>query len=153
MKNQNPLLIDTGRGFSVLYCERYLYSSTDPEKRAVLRAEKTLLQSDTLYILTSPLLFYGTTELLSGLPDNSHIICFEYSKDLYELSRNHIPDSFLNSISITFIEDTDPELIFVTVQKLGIWNYRRVKHINITGGYSLYSTKYLFSEEKSFGML
>lgn len=142
MKNQNPLLIDTGRGFSVIYCERYLYSSTDPEKRAILRAEKTIMQSDTLYILTSPLLFYGTTEILSRLPGNSHIICFEYSKELHELSKSHIPDSVLNSKLITFIDKTDPKAIFDTVEKLGIWNFRRVKLINITGGYSFYSSEY-----------
>ena len=103
MTNKDPLLKDTGRGFSVLYRERYLYSSTDPEKRAILKAENTLLQSDTLYILTSPLLFYGITEILSRLPGNSHIICFEYSKELHELSKNHIPDSIVNSASILLL--------------------------------------------------
>ena len=142
MKNQNPLLIDTGRGFSVLYHERYLYSSTEPEKRAILRAEKTVLQNNTLYILTSPLLFYGTTEILSRLPDDSHIICFEFSKNLHKLSKSHIPDSIINSKLITFIDKTDPQGIFNTIDKLGIWNFRRVKLINITGGYSLYSSKY-----------
>ena len=97
MKNNDPLLIDTGRGFSILYRERYLYSNTDPEKRAIMRAEKTVLQNSTLYILTSPLLFYGITEILSRLPDDSHIICFELSKNLLNLSKDHIPDVLLNS--------------------------------------------------------
>lgn len=142
MENKNPLLIDTGRGFSVLYRGRYLYSNTDPEKRAVLRAEKTVLRNDTLYFLTSPLLFYGTAEILSKLPGDSHIICFELSKNLHELSKKHIPDSIRNSISITFINSTDPEVIFDTVDKLGVWNFRRVKLINITGGYSLHTSEY-----------
>lgn len=142
MENQNPLLTDTGRGFSVFYSARYLYSSTDPEKRAVLRSENTVVQSDTLYILTSPLLYYGIAELVSRLPDNSHIICLEYSEDLYELSKSHIPYLLQNSSSITLSNNRNPELIFNIVYKLGIWNFRRVKHINITGGYSLYSKEY-----------
>lgn len=142
MKNKDPLLIDTGRGFSILYRERYLYSNTDPEKRAVMRAEKTVLQDSTLYILTSPLLFYGISEILSRLPDNSHIICFELSKKLLDLSKSYIPDLLLNSKLITFCSSTESRDISSTVDELGIWNFRRVKHINITGGYSLYSTEY-----------
>ncbi len=142
MENENLLLINTGRGFSVLYRGRYLYSSTDPEKRAILRAEKTVLQNETLYILTSPLLFYGITEILSRLPMDSHIICFEFSKDLHELSKSHIPDSILNSTSITFTERTDPKVIYDTTHKLGIWKFRRAKLLNITGGYSIYSSEY-----------
>ncbi|MCK5200086.1 MAG: DUF115 domain-containing protein [Spirochaetales bacterium] len=142
MKNNDPLLIDTGRGFSILYRERYLYSNTDPEKRAIMRAEKTVLQNSTLYILTSPLLFYGITEIISRLPDDSHIICFELSKNLLNLSNNHIPDLLHNSKLITVSNKTEPQDISNTVDKLGIWNFRRVKHINITGGYSLYSSEY-----------
>lgn len=142
MDNKDPLLIDTGRGFSVLYRERYLYSSTDPEKRAVLRAEKTILQNETLYILTSPLLFYGTSEILSKLPADSHIICFEFSKNLYKLSQNNMPALISNSASITFIESTDPQNVFDTVDTIGIWKFRRVKLLNITGGYSIYSSEY-----------
>jgi hypothetical protein len=142
MKDQDPLLINTGRGFSILYRERYLYSNTDPEKRAILRAEKTVLQNSTLYILTSPLLFYGITEILSRIPDDSHIICFELSKNLLNLSKDHIPDLLLNSKFITFSNKTEPQDISNIVDKLGIWNFRRVRHINITGGYSLHSTEY-----------
>ncbi len=142
MKNNDPLLIDTGRGFSIFYREKYLYSSTEPERRAVIRAEKATLQHSTLYILTSPLLFYGVFEILSKLPDDSHIICIELSKDLHKLSKSHIPDLLSNSKLITLSNNTEPQNISTIVDKLGIWNFRRVKHINITGGYSLYSSEY-----------
>jgi len=142
MKNTDPLLIDTGRGFSVLYNNRYLYSPTEPEERALIRSNQTLLQRDTLYILNSPLLFYGVEELLLRLPENSFIICFEYTKILLELSKKHIPEYLLNSKVCSFIRSTNHHEIFKTIEKHGIWNFRRVKAINITGGYSLQSSEY-----------
>lgn len=142
MNNTDPLLINTGRGFSVLYKNRHLYSPTEPDERAVLRSNKTLLQRDTLYILNSPLLFYGVKELIQRLPANSYIICFEYSKSLFMLSKERIPECLLNSKVCSFINSTDSQDIFSTIENLGIWNFRRVKAINITGGYSLQSSEY-----------
>jgi hypothetical protein len=107
MKNTDPLLINTGRGFSVLYNKRHLYSPTEPEERAIVRSNQALLQSDTLYILSSPLLFYGVKELLLRLPVNSYIICFEYSKLLLKLSKDHIPEYLLNSKVCTLIDTTE----------------------------------------------
>ena len=97
MKNYDPLLIDTGRGFSVFYDKKYLYNVKDPERRAIIRAERVHLQEDTLYILNSPLLFYGISKIVSKLPLGSHIICFELSRVLYELSKDNIPNSILKS--------------------------------------------------------
>ncbi len=142
MKNSDPLLNDTGRGFSVLYKGRQLYSPADPEKRAILRSDQIELQNDTLYFLSSPLLFYGVKELLSRLPDTSHLICFEFSDTLYELSKNHIPEFFLDSSRFTFIYSTNPTIIFKTVEKMGVWNFRRVKAVNLSGGYSLHAPEY-----------
>ena len=142
MKSTGPLLIDTGRGFSILYNNRHLYSPTEPEERAIVRSNQALLQSDTLYILSSPLLFYGVKELLLRLPVNSYIICFEYSKLLLKLSKDHIPEYLLNSKVCTLIDTTDRQDIFNTIEILGIWNFRRVKALNFTGGYSLQSSEY-----------
>ena len=142
MNNVDPLLIDTGRGFSVFYKDRYLYNSSDPIKRAVLKATQTNLQNDTLYFLSSPLLFYGISELISSLPTDSHIICFEISTDLHKLSNKNIPKIISNSNSISFISSTNIETIFDKILELGIWNFRRVKLMNITGGYSLYASEY-----------
>lgn len=142
MKNSDPLLNDTGRGFSVLYKGRHLYSPTDPEKRAILRSDQIELQSDTLYFLSSPLLFYGVKELLSGLPENSHVICFESSSTLYELSKKYFPDALLTSNKSTFINSTNPSIIFNTIDEIGIWNFRRVRAVNLTGGYSFHAAEY-----------
>ncbi len=142
MKDTDPLLIDTGRGFSVFYNNRHLYSPEEPEKRAIIRSNRTELQSDTLYILSSPLLFYGVKEIISRIPSDSHIICFEYSDTLYRLSKQIIPDYFINSNICSFVNSTDPKDIYLTIEELGIWNFRRVKALNLTGGYSLHASEY-----------
>ena len=142
MKDSDPLLTDTGRGFSILYKGRHLYSNTDPKKNAVIKAERAILQGDTLYFLSSPLLFYGIKELISKLPPSSHIICFELSESLHSLSKKYFQDLTFNSQLISFIDSTDPASIFNKINDLGIWNFRRVKALNITGGYSLHSLEY-----------
>lgn len=142
MDNTGPLLIDTGRGFSVLYNNRHLYSPTDPLKRAVLRSNQIELQNETLYIVSSPLLFYGVKELLERLPASSHIICFESSKSLYNLSIEHIPEILLVSKLCSFISSTKAQDIFSTIENIGIWNFRRVKALTLNGGYSLNSSVY-----------
>lgn len=142
MKNTDPLLIDTGRGFSVFYNNRHLYSHAEPEERAILRSNQTPIQSDTLYIISSPLLFYGVKEILERIPSDSHLICFEYSDPLHELSKKNLPDYISNSNRCSFIKSTDPWDIFSIVDKLGIWNFRRVRAINLTGGYSLNASVY-----------
>ncbi len=142
MKSHDPLLIDTGRGFSVLYNKRQLYNPKEPEPRAVLRAEQVQLQEDTLYIINSPLLFYGVSKITSKLPSGSHIICFELSQDLYKLSKNNIPDNILQLDSISFINSTNKDDIYDKIKKLGIWNFRRVRAINLSGGYALNSIEY-----------
>ncbi len=142
MEKHNPLLIDTGRGFSVLYKNKHLYNSKEPELRAVLRAEQIPLQTDTLYIINSPLLFYGVSKILSKLPSGSHIICFELSKSLYKLSKNNIPVNILKSRSLTFIKSTNINHVYDKIEDLGIWHFRRVKAINLSGGYALHSSDY-----------
>jgi 6-hydroxymethylpterin diphosphokinase MptE-like len=142
MNKEDPLLIDTGRGFSILFKDRYLYNSSNPMQRAVLKASKTVFQSDTLYFLSSPLLFYGLSELITNLPAGSHIICFEISDDLHEISKKYIPDNVSKSKSVSFIDNTNIENVLNKISELGIWNYRRVKLLNITGGYSLYASEY-----------
>ena len=142
MKSINPLLIDTGRGFSVLYNSRHLYSPTDPLKRAILRSNQIKLQNETLYIICSPLLFYGVKELLARLPVNSYIICYECSESLHKLSMEHIPDNLVNSKLCSFITSTKAQDIYSTVYNIGIWNFRRVKALNFNGGYSLFSSVY-----------
>ncbi len=142
MKSYDPLLIDTGRGSSVFYNKRHLYNPREPIERAVLRAKQIQLQTDTLYILNSPLLFYGVSEIIENLPSGSHIICFEISESLYRLSKDNIPDSILESKILTFISSTNKNNIYSRINDLGIWNFRRVKAINLSGGYSLHSEEY-----------
>lgn len=142
MDDSGPLLIDTGRGFSVLYKGRHLYSSTDPVKRTVLRSNQVTFQKDTLYILSSPLLFYGVEELITRIPESSFLICFEYSDILFNFSKKYIPDKLSRKTLWTFIDSTDPQKIIDTVKKLGIWKFRRVKTLSFTGGYSLHSAEY-----------
>jgi len=144
MENNDPLLIDTGRGFSVFYKKRHLYNSIDPKLRAVLRAEQTQLQTDTLYIINSPLLFYGVSEILSKLPSGSHIICFELSQSLYKLSKNNIPENIFKSEFLTFIDSTNTDVIYDKIKNLGIWNFRRVKAVNLSGGYALHAGDYKY---------
>ena len=76
-KQDKPLLVDTGKGFSIKWRNRFLYSSRDPLNGILRRVESLELQPDTLYLIPSPLLGYGIREILMRLPSRSYILGVE----------------------------------------------------------------------------
>ncbi len=82
-----PCLVDTGRGFSLSYKGRFLYSKYAPDK-AVVQAVKSLrLLPGTLIVASSPCLWYGLSELEEILPPKCFILALEADKNLYEFAK------------------------------------------------------------------
>ena len=86
-----PCLVETGRGFSVSYKNRFLYSKYDPKKSVLKAVADFQVLEGTLVLAFSPLLWYGIEELCAKLDKNSLILAVETDKKLYELSKEHFP--------------------------------------------------------------
>ncbi|MDZ7793551.1 MAG: 6-hydroxymethylpterin diphosphokinase MptE-like protein [Spirochaetia bacterium] len=91
MQEQAPLLTEVSGGTSIVFKNKELYSRSSPRTRAEERAAAFELETHTLYILASPLLWYGVAVLLKKLPPSSHIIAVEQEPQLAALSISHQP--------------------------------------------------------------
>ena len=87
MDPDRPLFVDTGRGLSVKYKDRWIYSSRAPMAAPLETAASAAMLPDTVYIVPSPCLGYGFAELLSRLHPSSAILCIEVEPPLAELAR------------------------------------------------------------------
>src|SRR6056297_4313715 len=153
MQGQAPLLTEVSGGTSIVFKNKELYSRSSPRPRAEERAATFELETHTLYILASPLLWYGVFELLKKLPSSSHIIAVEQEPQLAALSISHQPLelSRFEQLDIGFYPEGVPDAgstgdifksIPALVEELGIERFRRVRLLTLNGGYRLNSRRY-----------
>ena len=153
MQEKAPLLTKVSGGTSIVFKNKELYSRSSPRTRAEERAAAFELETHTLYILASPLLWYGVFELLKKLPSSSHIIAVEQEPQLAALSISHQPLelSRFKQLDIGFYPEGSSDAgstgdifksIPALVEKLGIERFRRVRLLTLNGGYRLNSSRY-----------
>ncbi|MFW5727357.1 MAG: 6-hydroxymethylpterin diphosphokinase MptE-like protein [Spirochaetia bacterium] len=165
MQEQAPLLTEVSGGTSIVFKNKELYSRHAPRQRAEERAGGFSLEANTLYILASPLLWYGVPRLLEQLPPSAHIIAVEIEPQLVELSRRYVrpeltrhhrlhicfQESSANSASASSNassntstgQGTAPlEAVKAVLDQLGIEQFRRARLITLNGGYRLNSRRY-----------
>ena len=147
MDTGGPELIETPTKPAVRYRGRRLYSGTDPEYSALKRLEGVRLQSKTLVVVPSPVLFYGFSRLMELLPPRCHVLCIETDQELMAFSTARMPGPLRVSGLITFVRTDSAEQVHRVVTDLGPWNFRRAVLLPLSGGYALHSGKYreLFS--------
>lgn len=140
MSDNFPLPVDTGRGLSINYQKKSLYSKYNPLRTPEQIATNISLKKETLYIIPSPLLLYGVNILLEKLPVDSYIVGIEVDQKLMKLSlenSNTIIHPFFKYVRLEKRE----QLQFI-IEDLGIWKYRRCELVPLNSGYNLYKTKY-----------
>lgn len=138
MNEENPLLVDTGRGFSVFYKNRNLYNTSEPRLSAEKRLISLKILPGTIVFIPSPLLFYGIDILMNKLPENSLVIAFELDSNLFSLQNTTGNNTYPRLHYI--YNDTGKAL--QTISASGIWKYRRVILLTVSGGYALYKKEY-----------
>lgn len=140
MDNQNPLLVDTGGGFSIIYKNRHLYTAHQPKKSTEKKLKGRILQPGTVYFAPSPLFFYGITNFLTVLPENSLIIAMEIDEKLYSLSLSTEGGIPSDSRLVYFYNNIHKAIDYL--KRVGIWKYRRVELLSLSGGYALNRAEY-----------
>ena len=141
MTEVEPRLVDTGRGYTITYRGKTLYSPRDPRAGAIRRVEKITFEPKTLVFIPSLGLGYGIPELLDRIPDSCHILCIEVDERLFKLALSAGP-ALPKSNRLTIIRTAQPKQAAAVAQKLGLWRFRRLLPLHLSGGYQLYRREY-----------
>jgi hypothetical protein len=132
-----PLLVDTGKGVSVKWKGRFLYSSRDPVLGVSRRIKSLSLENNTLYLIPSPLLCYGIEELKKRIPNNSFILGLERFQELMATTLPLLPDNLTDKDSCQIIRSDSSDQILFFIDSLGAYRFRRCRMLILTGGYNL----------------
>ncbi|MCI7546560.1 MAG: DUF115 domain-containing protein [Treponema porcinum] len=92
--NDKPCLVETGRGFSVKYKDRLLYSKYDPQKNILQTVQSLKILPGTLILALSPCLGYGLGELSEKLPEDCFIFAVERDEKLFRLTETHCAEKY-----------------------------------------------------------
>lgn len=144
-----PVLIDTGRGATVSYKGRLLYSKYSPSKAALKTVEELPVLPNTLILACSPCLCYGMKELLQKLPNECFIAAIESDKELYLIAKEHFP----HDARCALLKKEDAARLFLSLSGYDDgaksvprlpepWTLRRVIRLNLSGGVQLDSRFY-----------
>ena len=141
MDPESPLFVDTGRGLSVKFNGRWLYSSRAPMVASIEAAVSATMLPDTLYIVPSPCLGYGLAELLARLPPSSALLCLETEPALAQLARQACIDLGGNGLPPPNVALAAPREALAAYRSLeasaGGRRFRRTVELRLSGGRSL----------------
>ena len=144
-----PETIETSGGITIKYLNRYLYSPSSPEAGAVRRANSLPQISGCIYLLASPLLFYGVKTLTGRLPEDSTIMFLELDPVLADfteeiISQSDNPEAILIRSAVQLLQELD---------SMDLGKYREVKLVSLSGGLSLNSEAYSLCEKNAGNLI
>ena len=140
MNNNIPLSFETGRGLSINYQGKSLYSKYNPSKTAKKIVESITLTDETLYILPSPLFLYGIEDLIQKLPESSFLLCIEVDQELMKLTIT--ANKFNKEDKLQIVRLDSRESLKYVIEELGVWRFRRSELIILNNGYNLFQETY-----------
>ena len=111
-------------GPDISFNGRLLLSTKNEFKR---RFKQIPLQSQTLYVVCSPLLCCGLEELEAAIPENSFLLLVEQDKKLFELGLNYYNDLGLKRSFFVFAEKINLNDLIIKYTNLKIRQYRASK--------------------------
>jgi hypothetical protein len=142
MDKEKPLLIDTGKGFTIKYQGKYLYSSLDPLGSVNKQLHLLTLEANTVYLVPSVGLGYGLAELLVKLPASSFILCVEKDPELMQLALTTACQPLPRSPQLVILRTDDPSHASRLLYKQGVGNFRRIQMVPFCAGFRLYPEFY-----------
>jgi hypothetical protein len=141
MSAETPLLTETAAGFLVFYRGRQLYPAP-PEPTARQKAEGLPLEPETLYVLASPLLWYGVARLAARLPANSRLVVLEVDPRLHALADWGRAREVCGTADIRLIPPASPADMARALANCLDRRIRRVRSIGLNGGRLAHQERY-----------
>ena len=150
-KDEKPLLIQTGRGFSVLYRNKYLYSKYNPQAAITAQIASLHIPDSTLVLCFSPVLGYGLKELTEKLPASSYMLALEYDQILMRFSLDHCDFSPFTHQQFSYIRTDSIAEVLKKIEFLPSFPFKKCIYLSCSGGVQLYQIFYdevrLYAEE------
>jgi hypothetical protein len=140
MIESNPLLVETGGGFSLRFGDRWLYSRYQPRLTAEKAALDIVVDPHTLYVLISPCLCHGLESLAGRLPPSSAVLCVELEASLLPIAMKAFTGLNLDPSRFRLVDTSLPEAILSEASRFG--KFRRVKELRLSGGKDLHALEY-----------
>lgn len=136
-RNEGPLLVDTGKGLSVSWKGRFLYSSRDPAALPVRTALQATIRPETLVLCPSPLLGYGMRELLDAMPASCSILALEESEELMSVTASMLPASIKDNPRFRCFRLDSPAQALHIIEAIQGFPFRRCLRLDLSGGAAL----------------
>lgn len=140
MDDPRPLLVDTGRGFSLQYKNRLLYSRYHPAKSAEQVCSTAAIFPETLYLLYSPCLCYGIQLIAERLPPDSTIIAVEADEQLMRVAIENSAELRGRFPALHLIRCDSSESLIHYYRQLG--PHKRLIPLVLSGGYEMHRAVY-----------
>ncbi len=127
-----PLLYETGRGISVSYKSKNLYSKFDPQKNIFKIINQLNIECNTIYLIASPLLGYGIHDLNNLLPESSILVPIEIDPELFNISDKSYNINLINN-GFDFLN---------LINKFDLSIFRRCEILSFNSSYQMYKEEY-----------
>ena len=141
-EDEKPLLIQTDRGFSVLYRNKYLYSKYNPQAAITAQIASLQIPDSTLILCLSPVLGYGLKELTEKLPASSYILALECDQMLMRFSLDHCDFSPFAQQRFSYIRTDSVAEVLKKVESLPLFPFKKCLVLSCSGGVQLNQTFY-----------
>lgn len=136
-KDEKPLLIQTSRGFSVLYRNKYLYSKYNPQAAIIAQIASLQIPNSTLILCLSPVLGYGLKELTEKLPASSYILALECDQMLMRFSLDHCDFSPFAQQRFSYIRTDSVAEVLKKIESLPLFPFKKCLVLSCSGGVQL----------------
>ena len=137
-----PLLIETGRGFSVLYRNKYLYSKYNPQAAIAAQIASLRIPDSALILCLSPVLGYGLTDLAAKLPASSYILALECDQQLMRFSLEQCDFSPFAQQRFSYIRTDSIAGVLKKIESLPLFPFKKCIVLSCSGGVALHQRFY-----------
>lgn len=135
MEEDGPLTVDTGRGLSLTYRGRAIYSRRAPLEAPLRAAAQAPLFEQALYLVPSPCLCHGLAELAARIPKSSAVLCVEADQNLMACALEASRELLLVRPDIRLIRSNDIHAVRAYARSIAA--FRRVVQVRLSAGYEL----------------
>ena len=134
MPGEDPLLIETGEGRTLLWRGLSFYPPGNPLEYARRKARFFSPPPRSLVFVPSVGLGHGLSDLLQRLPEGCAILCLEVFQDVMAVA---LSQDLPADPRLTIVRTADPAGAAAALESMGIHRFRRVVELPLSAGYRL----------------
>ncbi|MGA2976747.1 MAG: 6-hydroxymethylpterin diphosphokinase MptE-like protein [Spirochaetia bacterium] len=134
MPGEDPLLLQTEKGPTLLWRGVYFYPQGDPIEYARRKARVFSPGARSLIFVPSIGLGHGLQDLLLHAPDTCAILCVEAFQEVMGIAMTR---GLPRDPRLTIIRTEDPDAVAAALRNMGMGRFRRVIAMPLCAGYRL----------------